>query len=314
MNIGSTRWRILPASVAALTLRILAVPGSAAAASTATPYFMPWKVGTPLPSLPAGATIMAWPDSETLGNLAAGQRVAATTVGAADIASATNSATLADQADQAGIVNLEVIPQAVCGQPGPVVFDESLGAKKTFVGQSYATFSDVDQTFVYGDNQSSSLGVGFGTSTDGPFSASGSVSVSSNSSYSVQFPSFSGVSYNHWTSDFLIGMYDQSCNTGGDLYYVRPYAWAGGDGVDHPAGAPATPHCVPILSGTITKLTGTTATTFNVGYSAAGFNGSARTGYAQTAEIRYHYTAAGVQCGRDADPGQGAVGFLNAAA
>lgn len=200
-----------------------------------------------------------------------------------------------------------------CGQPGPLVFYETVGTVWANVGQSYATANNIDQTFIYGTGQSSSLGVGISaTGASGTFSAAGTVGVSTTSTYT--FPTYTSAAFNHWQSKFVVGLYYQSCNTGGVVWYVRPYAWAGGTGVVHPTGAPATPYCVPILNGTTHYYNTTTATTFSVGYSALGFNGSAQTGYTTTAAIKYVYHIAGVECGAYAYPGQGTAGFLNAAA
>lgn len=293
----------LAASAAALGLFL--IPGAASASSTQPlPTFVVWQPGTPLPAVPAGYHIQAWPSQRALAGISPGQEVPTTMV---DTSGATASLTSALQADTnyAGLVNLEIAPGPdACAEK----FLKNVGSESTNVLQSYSTISRTSQSFTYGNDQSSSLGVGVSTSNESSgFSASGTASVSTNGAQG--FPTQSGKSYNHWETYFEVGEWVEACSTGGE-YIIKPYQWNAGTKIVHPSGAPAATHCVPEDNGSNFSQAKTKATTFSVGFNVLGFNGQAQTGYSATAEINFKYTENAQLCGTVNDPGATGPGVL----
>lgn len=119
---------------------------------------MPWKLGTPLPVLPAGSTVEALPGPAAYKGLKHGDTVPTTAVtlptdstGAAESAATTAATTqLAADANGAGYVNLEVIPDYyICGGYN-FNFDE--GQQADALARSYSTDSHDNQQFTYNGN------------------------------------------------------------------------------------------------------------------------------------------------------------------
>lgn len=297
--------RVLLVWLAAGTIAfgIIALPGiSAASNAPAVPYFVEWVPGTPLPTIPAGWSIEAWPSQQTLAALSVGQSVPVTAVDASGPTAAQQSQL---QPDSAGIVNLEVDPPASStGVPPDTAcgwaFVRDLGSEPANVMQSYSTISGVLQTFTYGQGQSSSLGVGISSSGSyGSFSASGTTSVSTNSTQG--FARQRNRSFNHFQTYFEISEYYNACDR---LDMVRPYQWNAGTNYVHPSGAPGATHCTPMHhAGDWFEKSTTAATTFGVGFSTpVGFTGSAQTGYSGTASIKFNFNVIGQLCGVNNTP------------
>jgi hypothetical protein len=301
---GARRMVIVAVSAAAAAFGLSPVVASASSVPP-MPYFVEWVPGTPLPTIPAGYHIEAWPSQPPAGQLLTAGQATATVALSAQPTSTQMSALTAVQPDASGIVNLEVLPGAsACGTK----FLRNVGSEATNVLQSYSTISGMSQTFTYGSGQSSSLGVGISYSGESAgFSASGTVSVSTSSSQG--FPTQSGAAKNHWESYFEVGEWVTACSTGG-YYTVKAYQWNGGDAISHPSGAPGATHCVPELNGSTFTQNTTRASTFAVGFNVYGFNAQSTTGYDGSAEISFHYTQNAQLCGTVNDPGASGPGVL----
>lgn len=284
-------------AAAAAALGMLAIPSVATASSTSPlPYFVEWQPGTPLPAIPAGYHIQAWPSQQTLAGLSVGQSVPTTTVDGSGPTAVQQSAL---QPNAAGIVTLEITPDvAAAAAPNTacgIAMVADLGSQSTNVLQSYSTISGVTQKFTYGKGQSSSLGVGLSPSgAAGSFSADGTTSVSTDA---VQgFVPQYGRSFNHFETYFEIGEYYDSCFR---VDYVHPFQWNAGTKYVHPSGAPGATHCSPEHPGDTFTKSDTSATTFSGGFNvpAVNFTGSAHTGYSGTASIEFDFSVSGQLCG-----------------
>jgi hypothetical protein len=257
---------------------------------------MVWKPGTPLPVVPAGYKLIAWPPDQVLRHVKVGHNVPTVAISAVD---AHQPSTFRALENSAGLVNLELIPDIPGCIPTGMTFIKKLGSAPGNVMQSYSTISGVTQTFTYGEGQSSSFGVGYSVSGNaGTFSAVGTASVSTDG---VQgFAPQRGRSYNHFETYFEIGKYKSfnSCPQL-DRYVAKPYQWNAGTRYVHPRSAPSARYCTPEHPGdSFTKST-TAAATFSVGYTApvVNFSGTAQTGYSQTASIKFNYSRTGHLCG-----------------
>jgi hypothetical protein len=271
------------------------------------PYFVIWKPGTPLPHVPTGYHLLAWPPQQVLGHLKVGQNVPVVKVNTAHPLRGV-------RANPAGLVNLELVPDLRASGCAPPVFKKDLGQHPGNVMQSYS-YINTTQTFTYGDDQSTDFGVGLSASgDDGTFSADGHTSVSTTDSQG--FAPQKGASNNHFQTYFEIGKYTQSCFAPWGTWtnhLVMPYQWNGGTNYVHPNYIPPATHCVPEHKGdSFTKHT-TTATTFKVGYTVEAFNGTAQTGYSNTASIKFVFHQRGVLCGHTGPPAH-KPGFLEAGA
>jgi hypothetical protein len=267
---------------------------------------MIWKPGTPLPNVPSGYRLVAWPPQQVLGHLTAGMKVPVVNVNMAHPMRGV-------QVNPAGLVNLELTPGAGprygCSSP---IFTKDLGSYVGYVMQSYS-YINTTQKFTYGDNQSTSFAVGLlGSADGGSISADGHTSVSTTDSQ--DFKPQTGPSLNHWGTYFEIGKYKQHCvrpNHTWVNHLIMPYQWNAGTHYDHPTYIPPATHCTPEHNGdAFTKHT-TTAATIAVGYSIGGFNGSAQTGYTKSASIKFTFHQTGVLCGHKGTP-PNKPGFLEA--
>jgi hypothetical protein len=300
----------ITATIAALGLTSVT---AANASSAPRPYFLEWRPGTPLPKVPAGFNLVAWPAQSAMRHLRAGERMSIMPVTLrAHMATAYRSLE-----NPSGIVDLEAMPDAseAPASCSGSTFLGDLGTTTVNVAQSFVLDSGINQTFHYGDGQSSSLGVGISASGDaGSFSADGTTSVSTTGSQS--FPIYSKDNI-HWETDFAIGEWLQEADC--DVYdIIKPYEWAGGDTMVFVSGHPSTPYCIWETAGKGVGLTQstTTATTFSVGYNAPddlGFSGTGQTGYSTTAATSLGFpTVSGNACGQDnypqgEDPGPGVI-------
>jgi len=280
--------------LASLAAAVIVSPAIAGASSTSQklPYFIQWKPGTKLPSVPHGWRLMAEPTQAVMAKVKIGHRIPWVTPAKAT-------------PNTAGIVNLEAAPK-IC--PPPIV-RKRWRKKYTDVAQSYATVKGITLGFTYGNGQSSSLGVGISTTgADGSFTADGTNSVSTDGSQT--YPAKHGPSFDHWQTRFAYEELEQdpcsSTKQGLTLWYVQAYQWDAGERILHPSGAPGTPHCEYYPGhSTFTKTT-TKATTFSAGFSIGSpvsFNGSAQTGYTATAAVSFHFRKHGELCGAHTQPG-----------
>ena len=154
--------------------------------------------------------------------------------------------------------------------------------------QSYSTINGTTENFNYGLGQSTTVGVGSsGSGNSGTFGASGTAGIT-DTGHSQQFwPQQSNRSFNHWQTFFEWGKYlvPNSCP---QLDGVTSSSLTSGTlatPLSIPREAPGATHCTPELKGGGLTQSGTTATTFGVGFSVLGFSGTAQTGYDQSAEI-----------------------------
>ena len=320
MTVRRTFRRILPALLALpLAALCVVVPAVASAASTPTAlsgYFTTWQLGTPLPTVPAGYIVEALPSQASMKGIQPGTKLQMTPVSlpsantsAADASAAATTA-LAGNADSAGYVNLEVIPDIGCTG---IVFLHNDGSYINAVARSYSTFASVYQAFTYGKGQQSVIAAGISTTNGaGSFKLYGTIGNSTTDAQA--FPNESGKTNVYWRSYFEWGRFYQACPPDLQYYYVYPYQWNGGDNIYHPGGPPGTPYCVTELAGGGYTKTGTTASTVGVAFNdtAVGFEGSSQTGYNTTAAIGFHYSANGLLCGQNNYPSD-APGVMNAA-
>jgi hypothetical protein len=177
------------------------------------------------------------------------------------------------------------------------------------VGQSYATVNGITQSFDYGAGQSSSLGIGQSfNNPNGGFSGSGTAGVNTNKNQG--FPTSTRKSFNRYQTNFLVDEIKTACPTG-TIYDLLPFKWAGGAAVAHPASAPRVSgsNCVPEPNGASWSESRSSATTFGIGWNTFGFNGSAQTGYSNTASIHISFHTNGRLCGTNDVPG-GSPGIL----
>jgi len=270
------------------------------------PYFVIWKPGTPLPRVPAGYKLVAWPPQQVLGHLKVGQTVPVVTVNLAHPMRGV-------QVNPAGLVNLELVPNKG-GGCGPPIFKKDLGSHVGYVMQSYS-YIQTTQIFTYGQGQSTGFSVGASASgVFGSFNASGHTSVSTNDSQG--FSPQNGPSNNHFGTYFEMGKYIEHCDNPATMkmwtnHLVMPYQWNAGTQYDHPVYVPPAIHCTREHHGDNFTKHNTTATTFKAGYSIEGFTGSAQTGYSNTASIEFKFHQTGVLCGHNGTP-PNAPGFLEA--
>jgi hypothetical protein len=276
-------------SVASLAGAAAAVPAQAAT-SAARPSFVPWKVGTPLPKVPSGYKLMAWPPSQVMSHIKVGQKVPWVAVVIRETRAAAR--TYRSLENSAGFVNLELVPEPRDCVPSLPQFKKNEGSHAATVMQSYSTIRGVTQSFSYGNGQSSSLGVGVSQSgAAGSFTASGTVSQSTDATQA--FNPQHGRSFNHFQTYFEWGKYyiGNSCPQL-DGYETMVYQWNAGTHYVHPRGAPRATFCTPEHRGDKFTQSNTKATTLSAGFTVTPlkFTGSAQTGYSATASIEFEYT------------------------
>lgn len=261
-----------------------------------TPYFIEWIKGTPLPAVPGGWHLVALPTPDTMDGLADDSTLPVVSPAQAI-------------PDASGSVNLVAEPDSFKLPYCTRYLYRHLGQKITNVEQSYTTVNGISMSFSCGNGQHSSLGVGESLNNpNGGFHGDGTTGVST--THVQSFPTYTAKSYNHWQTYFLAEEIQYVCPIG-DLYYVLPYKWAGGDAVAHPSSVPrvASNNCVPELRGGGWTESASSATTFGVGWNVFGFNGSAQTGYSGTASIHFGFRVGGHICGVYDVPG-GSPGIL----
>ncbi|CCH77040.1 hypothetical protein BN12_160015 [Nostocoides japonicum T1-X7] len=177
-----------------------------------------------------------------------------------------------------------------------------LGYKTVWVGGTYVTNGGAKADLVYGSGASSTLGIGVSTSGSyGSFKASGSTTVSSNSS--VNFPAYTGLQHDYTQFDY--GKYGLSCDGIYLNYKVQARYWAGGASVYHPSSAPTANYCVSQVSGSSFTKSSSTAYTFSTGADVSGAIGidlSTRTGYTPAAKVTYSFTSTRRLCGTSGAP------------
>jgi hypothetical protein len=282
---------------------LVGTPGLASASASASttqhpmPYFVIWKPGTPLPNVPAGYHLMAWPPQQVLDHLNVGQTI--------PLVRMTTSNARSLRTNPAGLVNLELEPTKGGGCTSPQ-FQKDLGSRPANVMQSYS-YINVTQTFTYGTGQSTGFSVGVSASGDyGTYTAGGHTSVSTTDSQG--FDPQKGITENHFETYFEMGRYTEKCDnpaTGQSWtnHLLMPYQWNAGTKYVHPSLIPAAPRCTPEshAGDNYTKHT-TAAATFKAGYNIAGFTGTAQTGYSNTASIKFVFHQRGHLCGRYGTP------------
>jgi hypothetical protein len=249
-------------------------------------------VGTPYPTVPAGYHLVALPPPDAIDGLAEGSTLSVVSPPSQAIA------------DPSGIVNLVAEPNfPYCVR----YLYRHLGLKLTNVEQSYTTVNGINMGFTYGQGQTSSLGVGESLNNpNGGFHGDGTAGVSTTRTQG--FPTYTTKSYNHWQTYFLVDEIEYVCPIG-NLFYLLPFKWGGGDAVAHPSGAPGAPYCVPEMRGGNWHENQSRSTTFGIGWSVFGFNGSAQTGYSGSADIYFAWNVNGHLCGVHDVPG-GSPGIL----
>jgi hypothetical protein len=283
----------------------VALPAAASNATTATrlPYFTEWRPGTPLPKIPSGYELFAWPPQQVLAGLKPGATVPAVRV----VRQAHMARAYRRLENPAGIVNLDAVPETPGScVPGLPQFLNPVSSVATNVMQSYSTIKGAKQTFTYGLGQSTTVGVGASGSGDpGTYAAAADASASVTDAGSTQqgFAPQKGRSFNHFQTYFEWGKYyvANSCPQE-DAYQIMPYEWNAGTNYVHPKGAPGATHCTPEHNGDWLTQNKTVATTFKVGFTVLGFSGTAQTGYSTTASIRFDFYQTGQLCGVKATP------------
>lgn len=185
-------------------------------------------------------------------------------------------------------------------QCGAMAEIHSYGPRTTTVGTTYSHVPGVSMHFTYGSGQSSSLGVAVsGSGTDGSWSASGTHSISSDSSES--FPTFSGATSNHERTEFVYKEFTVECAG----FQTQATSFAGG-ATTTTATPPSAGFCVTQGVGTSFTKHSSSAFTFTGGVSMSGPLGvdlSAQTGYSTSAELTYGFTQRRDLCGTDGFPG-----------
>jgi hypothetical protein len=319
MTVRRPLFRRLVPALFALSLAAIFVPASASAGTSPSPsasasgsmsenpVFTIWTPGTPLPTVPAGYTLMLWPPEQVMKTVQVGGSVPVTAMTSTQAAQfAATPASYTAMENSAGLVNLELAPTPDSCLITGNVLKQDLGQTLISVMQSYSTVVEADQYFVYGNGRSSSLGIGYSVSGNaGTFTAGGVTSVSTDNQqdFAIQY----NRSFNHFQTEFEIGKYYQyNFCPQLDKWLVMPFAWNCGTGYNHPSGAPSATHCVPEHANDHFTKNTTKATTFSIGYTAPilAFSGSAQIGYTGTASIRFGFGATEQLCGVLAPPTQ----------
>lgn len=183
----------------------------------------------------------------------------------------------------------------------------NLGPFPVTVGYGYTYASGTTMRFTYTSGASSTLGVATSASgKDGTFSASGTSTISSTDQ--VEFPTTN--SFKAWKTNFRYGKYETNCVSGGPAVYVYFTAmadgFAGGSSVQTISGAPSATYCVSNVANSNFTKASTTAYESSVGVGTSGklgINVSARTGYSQTAKLKFSFANAAKLCGTHDYPG-----------
>lgn len=201
---------------------------------------------------------------------------------------------------------------ALCTNPQ---FVKSFGPQWALVGQTYVTTSGVTQGFTYQYGQSSSLGVGVSPdAAPGTFSQGGTMSQSS--TLSETFPTYGAHTNVYYFTEFVYGLFKIACVAGRTpngaqpnyivYYQTQVTGYAGGTKVRFPYTAPSAKNCVQELGGSTTHSNNSSAVTWSDGLviPVIGASLSAQTGYDASAQLTYHYAAAGWLCGTGGLPGE----------
>jgi hypothetical protein len=175
----------------------------------------------------------------------------------------------------------------------------------TIIGATYDITDNVTQTFIYGTDQSSSLGIS--TSNTGKYgSYTGSGTASFDSSSTTQFPSSTGAVSTYYETYFTQSLFGRVCqgHNGFASYETRPTKWDGG-AITRATSAPSATYCVPYQKGAIFVKTDTEAYTFSAGFTIPiiGVTLSAQTGYSTTATVEYSMGRSHYICGTNDYPG-----------
>lgn len=175
----------------------------------------------------------------------------------------------------------------------------------TIIGATYDITDGVTQTFIYGADQSSSLGIS--TSNTGKYgSYTGSGTASFDSSSTTQFPSSTGPVSTYYKTYFTQSLFGRICqrHNGFVSYETRPTKWDGG-AITSVTSAPTAAYCVPYQKGAIFIKTDTEAYTFAAGFTIPliGVTLSAQTGYSTTATVEYSMGLSHYICGTNDYPG-----------
>jgi hypothetical protein len=266
------------------------VPLAASASSSASlpaqhPYFIPWKLGTPLPTVPAGDTLVAQPNPAAWKGVTHGAIVPTTPV-----ALPTDTTAAAESAATTAYT---------CG---PYNFNYDEGQQVAAVAQSYDKDAHDTMGFTYGQGQNNSLEAGISaTDAYGSFSDAGNVSVATFGK--EPFPSFTGIYANYWRTFFDWTDYYQVCTDLHDglppytNYFSQPTSWIQSDNVYHPGMPAVPPVCGQQLKTSKPSISETTAKTINVAFNVLGLGGSAQAGYDTTLTINFVYNENGWLCG-----------------
>jgi hypothetical protein len=182
---------------------------------------------------------------------------------------------------------------------------KSYAPSPTIIGATYDITDGVTQTFIYGADQSSSLGIS--TSNTGKYgSYTGSGTASFDSSSTTQFPSSTGPVSTYYKTYFTQSLFGRVCqrHNGFVSYETRPTKWDGG-AVTSLTSAPTATHCVPYQKGATFIKTDTEAYTFGAAFTipVIGVTLSAQTGYSTTATVEYSMGLSHYICGTNDYPG-----------
>ena len=195
----------------------------------------------------------------------------------------------------------------------PWKLQKELSPSWAVVGQAYvlSNATHVQQSFVYSNGQSSTLGVGISpTGKVGSFTGSGAETTSTTATQ--DFPSSGSPGYIWYRTLFKVGLYHAACGTPGRIadasssskYLVRSDGWAGGTNIEHPKTAPTAEFCSPELAGAVFITANERAVTWSAGFTipVVGFNAQAQTGYDTSAQLTFNFGADRQLCGTNDSP------------
>lgn len=208
----------------------------------------------------------------------------------------------ADSASSVPIVNLAGRPAFCTGW----VFIKQIGPDWAVVGQGYVTRSRIRQNFAYSAGQNSSLGIGLSQSgRAGTFTLDGTREQSADQTQG--FPG-RGKGNDWYRTKFRVAKYGTDCTGVGFVsYLVRSNGYAGGDSILHPRKPPTARRCEQELRGSTVSTHREKAVTWSAGFTipTVNFNTSAETGYDSSAQLTYHWSRFGYECGSNNEqPGE----------
>src|SRR5712691_2042439 len=184
-----------------------------------------------------------------------------------------------------------------CGQMRKVKY---LGKRWVVVGLTSSKVTGVTMHFVYGKDQSSTLGVGFSvTGGKGSYKLDGHRAVTESGSAGFPFQknkitALYKTKFTYWK--FLVVCIG---------YKVSPTKWDAGTEIGH-EGVPKATHCVGFAAGSTFAKDTTTAWTFSAGVdlgTVIALNLSVQTGYDTTASLNYTVANHTFLCGKNDSPG-----------